>query len=159
MGASKRCLPKRSEKGVHKLPYMPFYTKDWLSDPALSICHPATRGVWMDLLSVMHELGRVGELTGTLQQLASWGRCSPAQFAQALTDLKTSKAADVTERNGTVTVVNRRMRREYKEREASRLRVGRHRRNASVTPPVTCGFGEIVWRGRCVDRQLARKGA
>jgi hypothetical protein len=122
---------------MHKFPYMPFYTKDWLSDPALSICHPATRGVWMDLLSVMHELGRVGELTGTPEQLASWGRCSPAQLAHTLTDLKTSKAADVTERNGMVTVVNRRMKREYKEREASRLRVGRHRRNGAVTPYVT----------------------
>lgn len=110
-----------------KLPYMAFYIGDWLTDPAVSLCTPATRGVWIDLLSAMHGAGRVGSLTGTREQLARLGRCVPADLALALTDLQATGAADVSERNGVITVVNRRMRREAQEREATRLRQAKFR--------------------------------
>lgn len=117
---------------------MQFYTGDWLKDPAVSICAPATRGVWIDLLCAMHEAGRVGSLSGTRDQLARLARCVPADLTQALTDIQATGAADVTDRNGVVTVTNRRMNREAKEREANTLRQSRHRgskaSNGDVTP-------------------------
>lgn len=118
-------------------PYFPFYPGDWLKDPALSLCTPATRGVWIDLLSAMHEAGRVGSLSGTREQLARLARCVPADLAQALTDLQTTGAADVSERNGCVTVTNRRMVREAKERADNALRQAKHRGKSSSNAPIT----------------------
>jgi len=117
---------------------MPFYTGDWLKDPELSLCTPATRGVWADLISRMHESGRVGSLSGTLDQLARLARCLPADVALAMTDLQTTGAADVSyERNGVITVINRRMNREAKEREANALRQSRHRGSKSSNGVIT----------------------
>ena len=122
-----------------KQPYIPLYTGDWLKDPALSLCAPAARGVWIDLLCAMHEAGRSGELRGTLEQLARVARCSTADLTQALTEIQATEAADVTERNGVVTVVNRRMYREAKERDGNRLRKRRQRLSrtcpSGVPPP------------------------
>lgn len=121
-----------------KLPYLPLYTGDWLKDPALTLCAPATRGVWIDLLSAMHEAGRSGELCGTADQLARLARCSTADLALALTDLQTNKAADVTQRNGQITVINRRMFREHNSRISGALRQQRfrerHGQHDDVTP-------------------------
>lgn len=120
-----------------KPPAFQFYTGDWLKDPALSICSPATRGVWIDLICAMHESDRSGRLCGTHEQLARVARCSTVELAQALTDIQTTGAADVTERNGVVTVTNRRMYREHSERLATKTRVRKHRRNAETDQDVT----------------------
>lgn len=123
---------------MSKLPYIPLYTGDWLKDPSLSICAPAARGVWMDLLCAMHEAGRLGELRGTIEQLARVARCSTAELVQALTELQATGAAIVKERNGIYSVVNRRMKREaeLREKATARQRAARSRR-VCVTPEDT----------------------
>lgn len=60
----------------------------------------------------MHELGSQGVLTGTAQQLSRIGRCSDGEIVHALSELSTCKAADISERSGVYTVINRRMKRE-----------------------------------------------
>lgn len=110
-----------------KLPAFQFYTGDWLKDPALSMCSPASRGVWIDLLSAMHELERSGQITGTPEQLSRICRCTAAEFGHALDELIATKTADVTFRNGFVTVTNRRMKRESNSRKSANERVKRHR--------------------------------
>jgi hypothetical protein len=106
---------------------MQFFTGDWLKDPCLTICSPASRGVWIDLLSAMHESGRSGELRGTTDQLARLARCLTSDLVAALTELKTTGAALVTERNKIVTVTNRRMAREHKLRNSNAKRQERFR--------------------------------
>lgn len=124
--------------GAFKEPFLDLYTGDWLKDQAVSRCAPATRGIWMDLLCGMHDDSRSGRLTGTADQLARLGRCSAAELVLALNDLQITGAADVTERNGLFTVINRRMYRKAQERENARLRQAKHRfALASVTEPVT----------------------
>ena len=91
---------------------MPLYTGDWLKDPDLSMCAPATRGIWIDLLCAMHERDRSGELRGTTEQIARLARCSTVELEAALTDLQTSDAADVERRNGSWLIANRRMKKE-----------------------------------------------
>jgi hypothetical protein len=113
---------------MSKYPYLQLFTGDWLKDPKLSLCAPATRGVWMDLICAMHELDRSGELRGTMEQLSRLARCSTVELAQALTDLQTTGAAGVTDRNGVVTVVNFRMQREHRDRLNATARVSKHRR-------------------------------
>src|SRR5688500_14639992 len=97
-----------------KAPAFQFYPGDWLKDPQLSMCSPASRGVWMDLLCAMHELGRSGQVTGTVDQLCRLCRCTAAEMSAALTELESTKTASVSERNGVVTVICRRMQREHK---------------------------------------------
>lgn len=116
-----------------KLPWFKFFPTWWLGDTELSKCTSATRGVWMDLLCAMHQSGRSGELRGTTDQIARLARCSTAELTQALTELQTTGTADVTFRNNDVTVINRLMKREHKERKDTALRVMKHRSNENVT--------------------------
>lgn len=125
-----------------KYPWIQFFTGDWLKDPALSICSPATRGIWIDLLCAMHELDRAGQLRGTYEQLARVARCLPADVAHALTELQATEAADVTERNGVVTVINRRMKNEANERNGNRLRKRRQRGSQDCHAPVAPHISE-----------------
>jgi len=80
------------------------YTGDWLKDPNLSMCSPHTRGIWIDLLCAMHENNRSGQVTGNIGQIARLCRCTAI-----------------------VTVINRRMKREYEKRQGVKNRVDRHR--------------------------------
>lgn len=120
-----------------KLPYFPFYPGDWKKDQALSLCTPSTRGIWIDLLCAMHESDRSGQITGTPEQLARLSRCTAVELDAALADFRLHRVADVTERDGLVTLVNRRMKREAKIRNQSRLRMARQRNKDPVTHHVT----------------------
>lgn len=116
-----------------KQPAILFYVGDWKKDPAVTLCSPATRGIWFDLLLSMHELGHRGQVAGTPEQLSRTSRCTPAEMRLAIEELASTGAAEISERNGIVTVVNRRMKREWEQRVASTERVKKHRCNASVT--------------------------
>ena len=85
-----------------KQPYIPLYVGDWLKDPQLSLCSPATRGVWIDLICRLHELGQGGKITANAQQLARLCRSSDADIHAALKDLQTTDAAEVSERDGKI---------------------------------------------------------
>lgn len=43
-------------------PWMKFYPADWRSDPALRMCPLAARGLWMEMLAIMHEAEPYGHL-------------------------------------------------------------------------------------------------
>lgn len=43
-------------------PWLKFYPTDWRSDPALRMCSAAARGVWIDLICLMHEATPYGHL-------------------------------------------------------------------------------------------------
>lgn len=111
-----------------KLPYLPLYTGDWRKDPALTRCTPATRGVWIDLLCVMHDDNRSGELVGTLDDFARFARCSTREAALALADLQHKNAAEVVQRGKEYIVRNRRMYRECLRRKSNAERQVRKRK-------------------------------
>lgn len=53
-------------KSVHKTgkrPAFQFYPRDWLNDPALRLCSLPARGLWIDLLSIMHDGEPYGHLS------------------------------------------------------------------------------------------------
>lgn len=126
-----------------KLPFLQFFTGDWLKDPTVSMLSPAARGIWLDLICVMAEHDRSGSITGTRPALARLTRCAPDELASALNELTLCGTAVVSEDadNGLVTVTNRRMQREAKARENEAKRQKdfreRHAGNAPVTPGVT----------------------
>jgi hypothetical protein len=96
----------------NKLPWMMFYPADWSNDPALTLCTPATRGVWIDLICAMHELESTGEFSGTVVAIADVCRCSPLEALIAINDLSNNRTADITRTGPVYTIVCRRMRRD-----------------------------------------------
>jgi hypothetical protein len=116
-----------------KLPAIQFYFGDWKKDAELSMCSLATKGFWFELLGAMHELGRSGQITGTAQQLSRVCRCTAAEAEDAIRELAETQTATVMERNGNYTIINRRMKREFKEREQVKERVNKFRKKESVT--------------------------
>lgn len=112
---------------ARKLPAMQFYTGDWKKDPALSLCGPATRGIWVDLLCAMHDDDRCGTVSGTVVQLARIGRCNEAEMAAAIDELAHTKTAHVTFRHDNISICNRRMNAEYRERKGNSHRQKRRR--------------------------------
>jgi hypothetical protein len=131
-----------------KLPWRKFFPADWLSDPALSMCSAATRGVWMDLLCAMYS-GNTGDLTGTAEQLARIARCTPEEVAAALDELQLTKTANVTchanvtESHKIFTVMSRRIARECKIRQDNKLRKQRQRCRAENHALVTGEMSEV----------------
>jgi len=80
-----------------------------------------------------------GKLSGTAEELLKLLRATNGDFSKFLEEVKRHKFADVTICNNELTFINRRMFREQKERENTRLRVAKYRSNASsnanVMPP------------------------
>lgn len=116
-----------------KLPYMPFYVSDWTSDPQLAMCSLSTRACWLELLCGMHTLGHTGVITGTADQLARVCRCSVAEFVQSANELRDYRVADISERDGKYTIVNRRMKREYEAANKAKARQEKREINAEKT--------------------------
>lgn len=128
-----------------KFPFIQCFTGDWLKDPAVSMLSPAARGIWWDFICVMHESDRSGTVTGSRPMLARLVRCSTDELGGALNEFLLCKTAEVGEDvNGIVTVTNRRMRREYLEREMAAKRQERHRSKGDVPGVVTPSSRDIL---------------
>lgn len=110
----------------------------WRSDKLVALLPTLERGIWAECLFAMRlEQPFTGILSGTHEELARLARCSDVEMAQTIHALKKYKTADVYERNGIVTLINRKMNREHKARQSGRLRVTRHRERPSCNGLVT----------------------
>lgn len=87
------------------------YKGDWKRDPQLSMCSPATRGIWIDLICDMDDLG-CATITGTAKMLARMCRSSDVEVVEAFAELKASNAADIQCTDGIYTVTCRRVEKE-----------------------------------------------
>lgn len=94
-----------------KYPYIQFYVGDWLKDPKLSLCSPATRGIWIDLVCYLHEMQNGGKLSANIQQFSRLCRCSETEMEMALAELRNTGTARVYEQNGIFTITCFRMER------------------------------------------------
>ena len=119
----------------NRQPAFMHYIGDWFKDPELSMCEPATRGIWFDALNRMHER-KAGFIKGTPRQLSRLVRCSEEQLIEAVEELRNTGTADiVTFCNKEIMIRSRRKTREFKDLESNRLRVKKHR-NSKVEIPV-----------------------
>lgn len=76
-------------------PWVKFYTGDWRSDPALKICSLAARGLWIEMICLMHEALPYGHLlvngnSPTDAQLGVLVGASPDQIAAMLGELESA---------------------------------------------------------------------
>jgi hypothetical protein len=118
-----------------------FYPTDWRADPALRLCSIGARGLWMEMLCVMHEAAPRGYLivNGTAvteTQLAGLAGISQQEAASYLAELE---AAGVFSRADDGTIFSRRMRRDDEKAE-------RHRANgrAGGNPTLRRGVNPAV---------------
>lgn len=103
-----------------KLPSLQFYSGDWMKDPALRSVSFAARGLWIDMLMLMHQSPRRGYLQlndtpVTAAQLARMTGGATGEVARLLRELEDS---GVYSRTDSGTIYNRRMVRDEKKRIA-----------------------------------------
>ena len=116
---------KGQRERIHPVWDGPAYLMD---TAALSL---VTQAVWMAwLLGCLYDPANGGRATKTLDEWARIGRCSVDQAKVAMAELKKNGTAEVSESrrcHGLVTLMSRRVYREYKMKEDNRLRQVRHR--------------------------------
>lgn len=101
-------------------PSFPFYPDDWMNDLGLRRCSPATRGIWADMLCLMHQGQPYGHLAnpgGQLPVAFIAGRCgvSTSQLSKAIAELQVHNVFSRTEDG---TIFSRRMVRDEHNRVA-----------------------------------------
>lgn len=76
-----------------KRPAFQFYPADWRKDANLRRCSPAARGVWMDVLCVLHDSDEYGIVRWPLKELASAAGASIAHLKE-LAEKRVIKGGD-----------------------------------------------------------------
>ena len=120
-----------------KAPSFQFYVKDWLSDPELQKAHPATRGIWINLLCYMWDAPERGKLETDTREMCQLGSCLPEDVKLFFSDTERLNFCDMTRNShGVVTLINRRMQRDNKYRISARKRKQKQRLKEKVIPEI-----------------------
>lgn len=103
-------------------PWLKFYPSDWRSDPALRMCSMGARGLWMEMLCVMHEATPRGFLlingkALTVGQMAALAGCPAADAVSYLAELTEQ---GVLSRDGDGRIYSRRMKSDTEKEAKSR---------------------------------------
>lgn len=94
-----------------KQPYIPLYIGDWESDTnSLSV---EAEGAWLKIIFKIWKQGKTGVYKTDTKSLQNLWRSSPEKVAEILRELTLNKVAIITDENGEITIINRRMRDEY----------------------------------------------
>jgi hypothetical protein len=137
---------------------MKFYPADWQADELLGMCTLAARGLWLEMIGIMHKADPYGHLVvngrpPTDTQLAALARCPPDQIPSLLEELEN---AGVFSRTRTRVIYSRRMTRDERRRKDGETaektgskvpgsrRWQRHEKQRQNTPPplVVIGVGD-----------------
>jgi hypothetical protein len=103
-------------------PWLKFYPTDWRADPRLRMCSLAARGLWIEMIALMHEATPYGHLlvsghSPTDAQLAVLAGAPPAQVPELLGELE---AAGVFSRTSALAIYSRKMTRMAKKAAVAR---------------------------------------
>lgn len=122
-------------------PWMKFYPSDWRADPALRSCTIAARGLWVEMLAIMHEAEPYGSLliNGARvdkKRLAALAGIREAECSVLMLELE---GFGVFSRDNDGTIYSRRMRRDaakaIKDKENGK-KGGNPTVKGGVNPPV-----------------------
>ncbi len=134
-----------------KLPFIKFFPRDWLGDDRLRLCSVSARGLWIDMLCLMHSADRRGYLqtaSGTplpLEQLARMTGCSTDEASRLLSELLAAGVCDCSE-HGMI-----RSRRMVRETDISQIRSINGKKGADTT--------NRFCRGKTADKTPANDSA
>ena len=76
-----------------KRPSFQFYPADWSSNPNLKRCSFAEKGIWLEVMCLMHDQAEYGVLRWPLKEIAEAVKCKPADL-QALHRKGVRKGSD-----------------------------------------------------------------
>jgi hypothetical protein len=119
-------------------PWMKFYPSDWRADPALRMCSLGARGLWIEMLCIMHEANgslAVNDKQLVPRQLAALAGASVEDVTGWLVELSD---AGVFSRDADGTIYSRRMRKDIakaEEDKANGRKGGNPRLKGGVNPP------------------------
>ncbi len=118
-------------------PWMKFYPSDWRADPSLRMCSIAARGLWMDMLCIMHEAAPRGFMLingsqVTERQMASLCGVSLRECSLLIIELET---AGVFSRGDNGEIFSRRMVRDEEKAERDKAN-GKAGGNPTLKPGV-----------------------
>lgn len=90
-----------------RYPWMKWWTRVWLGDPALRSCSPGARGIWADIVTAIHQEGQDGVLLfkakrPTTGQLARLTGCTPRQYLAFEHELEEAGVFDRRESDGAI---------------------------------------------------------
>ena len=127
---------------MKRLPWEPWWWKDWFSDSDLMGCSIAARGAWHDLLGRMWQQDDVDyQITKTYVELARFWATTEDGARTLVDELENAHVADFVREDALrVTVLSRRRNRTANERKSNAARQMQFRRrhsNGKVTAPVT----------------------
>lgn len=117
-----------------KQPFIKFFPSDWRSDPALRVCSLAARGLWIEMLALMHEASPRGSLfiggkPPSPAQLASLVGASLEEVQMMLAELE---GAGVFSRKKNAVIYSRRI-----ERDEIKARKNRENGKKGGNPSLT----------------------
>lgn len=103
-------------------PWFKFYPTDWRQDPKLRICGLEARGLWIEMIALMHQATPYGHLLVSGQpptdmQLAMLVGCAPDQITRLVGEMET---AGVFSRTRTGVIYSRKMSRMQKKAATAR---------------------------------------
>lgn len=103
-------------------PWMKFYPQDWRADEKLRLCGLSARGLWIEMLAIMHRSERYGQLliggrVPTDAQLAVQVGALPEEVSALVAELE---HAGVFSRAASGAIYSRRMTRDHKKAEKAR---------------------------------------
>ena len=103
-------------------PWMKFYPSDWRSDPKVRLCSMAARGLWIEMLALMHEAEPRGHLIVSGQrptdtQLSVLTGCPTDQLPDLLGELDSAGVFSKTQKG---VIYSRRMTRDEKRAQNAR---------------------------------------
>ena len=103
-------------------PWMKFYPQDWRADERLRMCSLAARGLWVEMLSIMHRSERYGHLlvggqVPTDAQLAVLAGATTEEVSEMIGQLE---SAGVFSRAASGAIYSRRMTRDHRKANDAR---------------------------------------
>jgi len=119
-----------------KFPWVKWFPREWLSEVSASKASLEARGLWREALDVMISNDTYMLEAASRSDLAIMLRCRVDELTRALTSLQASGLGDVKlESNGAVTLMSRRLEREFSARKNGRDRVSEFRKKRRCNDP------------------------
>jgi len=110
-----------------KRPWFKFYTANWRGDPGLRLCSAAARGLWIEMLTLMHDAEPYGTLTlnGKAIEPALLAELThiPAKEVTTLVDELRDRGVFGTAKNGVI--FSRKMKKDRKISEKGKENAGK----------------------------------
>lgn len=110
-----------------------FEYRIWRTDPKLRRCSLATKGLWLEILCIMHDDGAY-ELKGTALELARLIGCDSSELMACVVELQRTATADIAITDDGISIISRRLQRAQKTTEDARKRQAKFRENGGGDP-------------------------